>query len=468
MTINYKVASKIVSVFLLSMFLPVIAWSADKALTDATTELHETTKLVQKRIITVSDNIYTAVGYTVSANSMIIGEDGIIVVDPGHAPPLTASVRKAFEEITNKPIKAIIFTHGHGDHTGGARAFIDEGAKIQVWARENYGAEMRQAAETGLRGNFRPADTQGGDLADEDIFFANGPIRPMSRAQRAALAGGGNRPQPIKPTHTFSTERHAMTIAGVTLELVAAPGETADQLYVWVPEQKVLFAGDNVFHTWPNVYPLRGSNRYIRDWANSIDKMIREEPEIVVAGHGNPIFDNAVEQLGNRRDAMRYVYDKTIEGIKKMMTPDELVEYAALPEKYATLDYLKPYYGSVEGTIRQIYAQNVGWFDGDPLNLYRDTPIGQSERMARLLGGTEAMLNKAEQSLQEGDALAAAQLAQHYLRLDSDSDKAKLLFADALRALAMESLNRPMRYYALSYSNKLRREVNPENQFPRL
>ncbi len=52
------------------------------------------------------------------------------------------------------------------------------------------------------------------------------------------------------------------------------------------------------------------------------------------------MLGNAKEILTNYRDAMKWVYDRTIEGAQKYMTPDELVEYAALPEKFAKLDYL--------------------------------------------------------------------------------------------------------------------------------
>ena len=197
------------------------------------------------------------------------------------------------------------------------------------------------------------------------------------------------------------------------LELVAAPGETADQLYIWLPEQRLLFAGDNVFHTWPNVYPLRGTNRSIRDWIASLDKMIQQGPELLVPGHGNPVTENVVEQLTNRRDAMQWVYDRTIEGAKSFMTPDELVEYVTLPERFASLDYLADYYGSVWGTVRQIYAQELGWFDGDPLNLHRKSPVEQSQRMADWLGGVDRMLEMARDALALGDALGAARPTCH-------------------------------------------------------
>ena len=434
------------------------AVAGDKAVGDATEQLRGWSELVEQRLFQVGGRVHTAVGYTLSANSMIVGEDGLIIVDPGHAPALSAKVRAEFERIADKPVAAIIFTHGHGDHFGGAAAFLDEGRDIPVWARANFGAEIRANPEAGLKSWRRPAETQGGDLPPDQQIRFNGPIQAMTPQQRAAMMAQGGR-RMVRPTHRFAEEQIELTIAGVPLKLVAAPGETSDQLYVWLPEDRVLFAGDNLFHTWPNVYPLRGADRSIRDWADSLDKMIREEPRFVVAGHGNPLLENPVEQLINRRDAMRWMYDRTIEGMQRMMTPDDLVEYAQLPERFASLDYLQPYYGSWEGTIRQIYAQLVGWFDGNPLNLHRETSLQQAQRMARLLGGEEALAAKAREAAQAGDPLGAAQLAQHLLRLQPNRTEAKRLLADALEALAQDTLNMPMRNYSLSYALQLRAQI---------
>ena len=446
---------------LLGAALPVCQAAAQESA--ATEQLRGWSSIVTRQVFEVADNVYTAVGITLSANSMIVGDDGVIIVDPGHSPTLSAEVRREFEQITDKPIRAIIFTHGHGDHFRGASAFADEGSDIEVWARANFGSEVRAAAEAGfvsggagLSGGVRPADTQGGDLPPEQTVQFNGPPRPMSPEERATPV------RRVPPTHTFSEERIELEIAGVELELVAAPGEAADHLYIWLPEERVLFAGDNVFHTWPNVYPLRGTNRSIRDWIASLDKMIAEDPVRVVAGHGNPLLENAVEQLTNRRDAMQWVYDRTIEGAMLFMTPDELVEYAALPEQFASLDYLADYYGSVWGTIRQIYAQEIGWFDGDPLNLHRESPVRQSARMAELVGGVDALFARAQEAMAAGDPLGAAQLAQHLTRLRPDDPGPKLLLADALDALGEQTLNAPARHYSFSYANLLRREAGQQ------
>ena len=437
----------------------------------ATQRLEERNRMFEPDIIEVADSVYTAIGYQVSTNSLIVGDDGVIIIDPGQMVPAAQRVRAEFEKISGKPVKAIIYTHGHGDHTNGARAFFEEGAGIEVWARSNYGAELARNRETGLTAGVRPSNTQGFDLQPEQKIGVGVAIPPdrrpagnmMQDGPRRQPGGGGGGGGPVVPTHTFSEERRRLQIAGIALELVAAPGETDDQLYVWLPEQKVVFAGDNFYQSWPNTYPLRGTaRRSTRDWISSLDKMVSEGPEHVVGGHTRPMLGNAVEVLTNYRDALRWVHTKTLEGAAKYLTPDELIEYAALPEPLAKLDYLADYYGSVGGTIRDIYAQDLGWFDGNPLNLHRESPQRQSERMAELVGGVEALAGKARAAMTEGDPLGAAQLAQHVIRLRPDDLETKLLMADALAIVGERTFNAPARNYTLSYSNRLRRQANGE------
>ena len=453
---------------LTSAFLCVLPAAAQQS--EATRRLLERNKMFQPRIIEVADNVYTAIGYQVSANSMIVGDDGVIIVDPGQAPPFAAKVRAEFDKITAKPVKAIIYTHGHGDHTNGAPPFFQPGKGIEVWARSNFGSEQALLAQKGLGGGMRPANSQGFDLLPEQKIGIGIAIPPARRPQgnmmqdglRRSADAAARRPGgvPVPPTHTFAEERKKLEIAGVKFELVAAPGETADQLYVWLPDQRVVFAGDNFYQSWPNVYPLRGTaRRSLRDWIAAADKMVRENPLHVVGGHTTPMLNNAVEVLTNQRDAMQWVLDRTIEGMRRFMTPDELVAYAALPERFAKLDYLADYYGTVEGTVRDVYAQDLGWFDGDPLSLHRESPRKQSERMAELAGGVDALLQKAEAAMSGGDPLGAAQLLRHVIRLRPDDRGAKAAMADALAIVGERTFNGPVRNYTISFANRYRRQA---------
>ena len=432
---------------------------------EATRRLLERNEMFEPAIIEVAENVYTAIGYQVSANTMIVGDDGVVIVDPGQQVAGARQVRAEFERIADRPVRAIIYTHGHADHTNGAAAFYEPEVGIEVWARSNYWSEPDRVAAAGLTGGARPSNTQGFDLRPEQkisVGIAIPPERPPAGSNQVDGVGPQAQPVRIAPTHTFSEERVSMQIAGINLDLVAAPGETADQLYVWLPEQRVVFAGDNFYQSWPNVYPLRGTaRRSVRDWISSIDSMVQENPLHVVGGHTTPMLGNAVEVLTNYRDAMQWVLDRTIEGAKLYLTPDELVEYAALPPHLAELDYLADYYGSVWGTVRDIYAQDLGWFDGDPLNLHRESPMRQSERMAELVGGVDVLWMKAREAMTVDDPLGAAQLAQHVIRLRPDDPAPKLLMADALDIIGERTFNAPARNYTLSSANRYRAQATP-------
>ena len=434
---------------------------------EATKRLQERNKMFKPAVIQVAENVYTAIGYQVSANSMIVGNDGVIIVDPGQLPAAARRVRAAFEEISSLPVRAIIYTHGHGDHTNGAAAFFEDGKGIEVWARENYGSEPALVRNKGLGPGLRSANSQGFDLPLEQRMGIGIAIPPARRPQGNMMQDGLRRPgapaagprlAQVAPTHKFSEERKSLEVAGLQLELVAAPGETQDQLYVWLPDQRVVFAGDNFYQSWPNVYPLRGTaRRSFRDWIASIDKMVKQDPLHVVGGHTTPMLNDAKTVLTNYRDAMQWVLDRTLDGLSKQMTPDELVAYAQLPERFAKLDYLGDYYGTVEGTIRDLYAQDLGWFDGEALSLHRESPQKQSERMADLAGGVEALAAKARELMDSGDPLGAAQLARHVIRLRPDDREAMLLMADALAIIGERTFNGPVRNYTLSTSNRYRK-----------
>ena len=464
-------ASSVLQIAVILLLMISTACATEPANTEpsaATKKLLERNKMFEKRVYQVADNVYVALGYQVSANGLIVGDDGVIIVDPGMAPPMAMPVVKAFQEVTDKPVKAIIYTHGHFDHVGGSAAFYKPDTGIQVWARDNFDSEESRNKLTTFTAGIRPSNTQGFDLKPEqktNIGIAIPPNRQppggmMRDGVQAKEAEPRKRPKAVKPTHTFSSERQKLTIAGVNIELVKAPGETEDQLYVWLPDSKVLFAGDNFYQSWPNVYPLRGTaRRSVRDWIDSLGKMIAEQPKVLVGGHTTPITENTDEILKNYRDALKWVYDRTIEGAKKYMSPDELVEYAALPEHLADLDYLQDYYGSVEGSVRDIYTQDLGWFDGKPLTLHRGSPAEQANRMVELAGGLDQLKAKAMKAMNAGDAITAAHFAQHLLVLEPENREFNLLMADALASIGEKTFNAPMRNYTVSSSNRYRKKA---------
>ena len=313
----------------------------------ATQKLTEQSKQFDEQVIQVAENVYTAVGFSVSNVSMIVGDDGVIIIDTGMMVGDANRIMAEFRKLTDKPVKAIIFTHSHGDHTGGSAAFIGN-ERPQIWAHKNFGSEAEPLVAGGVTFQRVRGARQAGFKLPPEQRINNGiaPVRYPRRGGQAFASGDATR-----PTHFLEDERTTIKVAGVELELVSSPGETNDQLFVWDPTGKVLFAGDNFYRSFPNLYAIRGTpNRSVRLWAESLDKLADNDAAALVGGHTRPILGaSKVKQvLKDYHDAVQFIHDKTVEGMNKGMTPDELVEYVQLPENLASKDYLQPFYGHPE------------------------------------------------------------------------------------------------------------------------
>jgi alkyl sulfatase BDS1-like metallo-beta-lactamase superfamily hydrolase len=415
---------------------------------------------LRQDIVRVAEGVYTAVGYSPANISMIVGSTGLVIVDTGMAPPHAAGALAEFRKISTLPVAAIILTHGHGDHTGGAAVFTRD-ASPQVWARDNFGSEDKAFTAAGLKVQDQRGSRQGGFRLPPEQRINNGIAGVFYPPQGGAVFAGN---QPVKPTHTFAGARQTLEVAGLTLELVAAPGETDDQLYVWLPARKVLFSGDNFYGSWPNLYAIRGTPyRDVRAWADANDMMLKEGAEALVPGHTRPLLgkEAVATALTDYRDAIRHVFDKTIEGMNQGLSPDELVHTVQLPAALAGKDYLQGFYGNREWAVRAIFDGYLGWFDGNPTHLFSLAPREEAQRMAELAGGPQALLAKAQAALAGGDAQWAAQLADHLIALDPRAPAPLLLKADALSVLAEALLTATGRNYYLTVAQELRARAQP-------
>ena len=420
--------------------------------------LQERNQEFEQEIIQVSKNVYTAVGYGLSTVSMIVGEDGVVIVDTNLDPAAGAAVMTEFRKITDLPVRAIIFTHGHGDHTGGARAFLEE--STQVWARTPFNVENNTFAEAGLQSVLRLRGfRQFGVLVPEEGIHHVG-ITPRYFPSPQTLAD--NAEGPVGPTHVFQGDAARLEIAGFEIQLIAADGETHDQLFVWFGREKVLFSGDNFYSSWPNLYAIRGTAyRDVRAWIDSLSAMLEKNPHHLVSGHTRPISGeaNVAEVLTNYRDALEYVFDKTIEGIELGLTPDQLVQYAQLPDHFRELEYLRPYYGHPDWGVRSIFSGYLGWFDGNPTNLFPLPPRENAQRMVELAGGRQEVEAAIEQAVSEGNFQWALQLSDYLRELYPQDRDLMLSRADLLDARAQQVLTVTARNYYRSVAFELRQQA---------
>lgn len=427
------------------------------AATDAEKLLQLRNSEFQQEIIEVAPGVHTAVGFGVSPTSMIIGTRGLVIIDTQIDSVTAQAVLAEFRRITDKPVSGIILTHGHGDHTGGVGVFAAAGENVQIWAREGFNQETRTLDEAGLTIQQVRGARQGGFLLKPDQRINNG----VAKAYFPKRGGEVFAAEGTQPTHMLSRPRERVSLAGVELDLVAATGEAYDEIYIWYPQEGVVFAGDNFYKSWPNLYAIRGTPyRDVLAWINSLSSMIDENPNHLVGGHTRPIKGQAqaIETLTNYRDAIKSVFDQTIDGMNRGLTPDELVESVRLPEKYAQLDYLKEYYGNIEWSVRAIFSGYLGWFDGNPSNLFPLSKKEEALKIAALAGGSDALFKQAQTSLQD-DPQWTAQLCDHLLALDYKAAEARLLKADALERLGRDLLTATGRNYYFTVARQLRDSV---------
>ncbi|EMI22971.1 beta-lactamase domain-containing protein [Rhodopirellula maiorica SM1] len=425
----------------------------------ATRKLTQQNEQFKEQIMQVADNVHVAVGYSVANVSMIVGEDGVIIIDTGMMPEAAEKIAKKFRELTDKPVVAIIYTHSHGDHTGGAAMFLGTN-RPQIWGHKNFGSESGPWKAGGLTyQNVRGARQAGFKLPPEQRI--NNGVAPARYPKRGGEVFSSN--EGTNPTHFLDVERKTINVAGVELELTSSPGETNDGISVWYPAGKVLFAGDTFYRSFPNLYAIRGTpQRQTRLWARSLAKMADRKADALVGGHTVPVVgaDEVSRVLRDYRDAVQFVHDKTVEGINKGLTPDELVEYVQLPERLANSEYLQPFYGHPDWGVRQTFNNYLGWFDGNPSNLFPLPPKAEAERMVKLAGGKDKLLAAAKEALKSDDNQWTAQLADQLLAIDKNDTDAKLVKADALTKLARTMVNATARNYYLTVARELREQVS--------
>jgi len=416
---------------------------------DAESPLARHTEEFTQKVYRVTDRVSVAVGFGLANAIMIEGEDGIIIVDAMETVREGETVLAEFRKLTDKPVKAIVYTHNHVDHVMGARAFAGEESPMVIAHEHTDEKVSRIACKMRPIVGTRSLRMFGNHLAEEDVVNAG--IGPFLGDMNGADLGY------LRPTVTVSGKRE-MDISGVKLVFLHVPGETDDQLLVWLPEEKMLLPGDNFYRSFPNLYTIRGTTfRSLEQWYRSIDAMRDLGADYLVPSHSRPISgqENVARVLTDYRDAIQYVHDQGIRGINAGMTPDEIAQYVRLPEHLATSPYLQEFYGKVTWSLRSLFAGNLGWFDGDAATLQPQNRRDKAEMLADLAGGYAPLAARTRGYLEAGRHQAALELTGHLLRLRPEDDDVKALRIQALIALGQAEQNANARHYYLTEAQEI-------------
>ncbi|RFU48725.1 alkyl/aryl-sulfatase [Paraburkholderia sp. DHOC27] len=413
----------------------------------------------------VVDGIWQVRGYDLSVMSIIRGDTGWIVIDPLMTEDASVVVWKQLvvPHLGERPITHVIYTHSHADHYGGIRGIIDEAdlkaGKVKIYAPAGFteaavgenviagNAMSRRAAY--MYGNLLPRNTTG---------VVDGGLGKTTSIGAITM---------LVPTDFATSTGQKLTLDGVDMTIIMAPeSEAPAEFMFYLPKFKAFCAAEDATHTLHNLYTLRGAK--VRDallWSKYLQAaidMFGGEMEVLFASHYWPTWGNEriVAFLRAQRDMYRYLHDQTMRLANTGYTPLEIAESLRLPDSLAKQWYCRSYYGTVFHDLVAQYNLRLGFFDGVPANLHRLPPVENGKRYVEFMGGSAAVLQKAQAYYDKGEYRWVAEVVNHVVFADPQNVSARHLLADTYEQLGYQAESAPWRNFYLTGAMELRNGVH--------
>ncbi len=421
-------------------------------------DLKEHTTEFKKEVIEVTEGVHMAIGFALANAMMVEGEDSNIIIDTTGTIETAREVKEIFQSINPNPISAIIYTHNHADHVYGASMFA-EGSDPEIYAHSSTAEYISRVI-----GILRPIISSRSTKMFGNVL-PNGHVENNGIGPFLEIGKDGRTPGLLYPTKVFE-ERLEFEVSGVRVVLYHAPGETNDQLFVWLPDKKALFPGDNFYKTFPNLYTIRGTPyRDLAGWVKSLDMMRYLEPEYLIPSHTRPISgkQEIYQKLTLYRDGIQYIHDQTIRMMNQGMGPDEIAENISLPKHLGDSPYLKEFYGSPQWSARNVFSGYLGWFDGNPSTLKPLPRTEEANNLINLAGGWDNLFKTAEESFKKEKYQWALQLTDYLLLSKPGNKESIVLRMSCLKALGEKESNPNSRYYYLSSATLLDDNFQPND-----
>lgn len=194
------------------------------------------------------------------------------------------------------------------------------------------------------------------------------------------------------------------------MEFMMAPGtEAPSEMLMYLPQFKALCSAEDATHTMHNLYTLRGAKvRDASNWWKALDETIQrygDKTEVLFAQHHWPRWgkERISQFLAKERNGYKYMHDRTLNLINKGYTPVEIAEMIKLPPEIDKEWYFRGYYGTLNHNAKAIYQRYMGWYDGNPANLYALPPVEAAKRYVELAGGADKMIDNAQKAFDKGD-----------------------------------------------------------------
>ena len=251
----------------------------------------------------------------ISNAGFVVTTAGVVVIDALGSPALARRLLAEIARVTPQKVTHVVVTHYHADHIYGLQVFQDAGARII-------------------------AHQAGREYLNSDT------ARLRLQASRAELAPWIDAQTLLVPATEWIDGRRELTVGDTQFVLQpVGPAHTPEDLAVYLPDRKLLYAGDLVFRSR---IPFVGQADS-RNWIASLDKLLAMDARVIVPGHG-PVSTEARQDMQLTRDYLRYLR-KTMGQAARDMTPFD--------EAYKATDWSQYEHLPLFGPANRMNAYNV-------------------------------------------------------------------------------------------------------------
>jgi alkyl sulfatase BDS1-like metallo-beta-lactamase superfamily hydrolase len=371
----------------------------------------------QDSAIKVADSVYAVFG---GSNAYLVKTtQGDVLIDscnPVDAP----ECRSILRQVSRSPLRYIILTHAHWDHTGGVALWKEAGTRVIAQRNQTEFLNFQKRLNNFYA--FRDRMQFGHDYPTDAHWAGDFGAKQLADIR-------------------FDDE-YGFSLGGMKFELLATPGETPDHLTVWIPKLKAAFIGDNYApEAFPAIYTLRGTKpRWALDYVTSLERVLALKPDILLLGHGMPVKGSReiATRLTKERDAILYVHDAVVQGMNDGKDVFTLMRDIRLPPALA----LGESFGRVSWAVRAIYDGYAGWFDLNPSSMYNTPVTGVYGDVVRLAGGPDAITRLVLERLQAGKPEEALHLTDIALAADTANPGALHARLTVLQTMLAAAQNR--------------------------
>ncbi len=408
----------------------------------------------------VVPGIYQVRGLDLSNMTLVEGREGVVVIDPLVSTECAAAALALYRKHRGeRAVTAVIYTHSHIDHFGGVRGVVTDDVPI--------------VAPEGFLQHAVAENVYAGTAMSRRAVFMYGPALEKGPAGQIGTGLGMTNSTGtislIPPTLDITETGQEEVLDGVRIRFQMTPGtEAPAEMNFYFPDHRALCMAENATHNLHNLVTLRGA--LVRDprvWSRYLSEAIdlfAADSDVAFASHHWPTWgrERITTYLSQQRDLYGYLHDQTLRLMNKGYTGIEAAEMIEMPPALDAAWHTRGYYGSVSHNVKAIYQRYMGWFDGNPANLWQHPPEARATRYVESMGGADAVVERARGYVTAGDPRFASELLNHVVFAQPEHAGAKELLASVYTTLGHGAENGTWRNFYLMGAKELRDGPTPQ------